>query len=91
MAYIHKKNYKRHLFDIYFQILDAAKEGIRKTPLMSEAKIPWIKISEYLVTLKKLGLLEEINDLYRDRVFYATTDEGLEFMKRYKSFRKMIL
>ena len=90
MAHIHKKNRKRHLFDVYFQILDAAKEGILKTPLMSEAKIPWRKVSDYLIILKKLGLIEEFDGFYRNRVFYATTDEGLEFMKRFKSFRKII-
>lgn len=91
MAILNKKDHRRHLYESYCHILDAAKEGIRKTPLMSEAKIPWIRISEYLAILKKLGLIEEIDDLYRDRIFYATTDEGLEFMKRFKSLKKMVL
>ncbi len=91
MAYLKKQKHKRHLFDRYYHILDAAKDGMRKTPLMSEAKIPWPMLSEYLVMLKKLGLIEKIGDLYRDQVFYVTTDEGLEFMKRFKSLKKMIL
>ena len=64
---------------------------MRKTRLMSQANIPWPMMSEFLVMLKKLGLIEEIDDLYRDQVFYATTEEGLEFMKRFRSLKKMIL
>lgn len=81
---------KRHRLDVITDILTATLQGKRKTHLMAETRLSYDRLGEMLDVLKERGLVEEVDDLFRDRVFFVTTDEGQEYISKYKQIQKLL-
>lgn len=81
---------QRHKFDVYAQILDVASEGVRKSHLVGLARVRFDLIPKYLDPLLKNGLIEELEDVYRNRYFFQTTVEGMEFLKKHEALKGLI-
>jgi len=62
--------------DIVVEILDTAKNGVKKTAIVYRANLNFRLADNYLVLLEKQGLLEHKSDKY------ITTDKGNIFLAK---------
>jgi predicted transcriptional regulator len=70
---------RRSSLVISVEILKAAKNGIRKTRLLSSVSLSYEQAIRYVEFLKMHGFLRECDGLYR------TTDEGLKLIEEFES------
>jgi predicted transcriptional regulator len=70
---------RRSSLVISVEILKAAKNGIRKTRLLSSVSLSYEQAIRYVEFLKKHGFIRECDGLYR------TTDEGLKLIEEFES------
>ena len=68
-----RKRRERH--DIIIDILESAKNGIRKTAIMEKARLSFSQLEEYLDALQRAGFLAE------DSKIWKTTGEGLQVIE----------
>ncbi len=64
---------------IIVSILDAARDGIRKTHLLYSVGLSYEQLCRYVGYLKANGFVEKGGDLLR------TTEKGLELIKEFES------
>jgi|GEM_PF-1064931 predicted transcriptional regulator len=79
----------RNSYDIIADILEACRNPLRKTPLMSKASASKVTLDKILrICLMEPSLLEKkITD--QGVIFYQTTAAGLEYLQKYKSLTKL--
>jgi len=68
---------RRDRHDITIDILRKAASGVRKTELMSDARLSYSQTKQYLNVLLNNGLLETI-----EKRRLRTTRKGLEFLEK---------
>lgn len=68
---------RRDRHDITIDILRKAASGVRKTELMSDARLSYSQTKQYLNVLLNNGLLETI-----EKRRLRTTKKGLEFLEK---------
>lgn len=66
---------------ISVNILKAAKNGVRKTRLLSSVSLSYEQLIRYIKFLKARGFIKEHETLYQ------TTDKGLELIEEFDSSR----
>lgn len=69
---------RRHKLDILAEILNFAKNGVKKTKLVYQANSNFTVMKEYLQTLIDRGFIESIDG------HLVTTDKGLEFLEKFE-------
>lgn len=74
---------RRNDLDISADILMAAKNGAKKTHIVYRANLNFRIVKSYLNRLLKIGLLRFSSD---NRLF-TTTEEGLDFLRRYSDLK----
>jgi len=76
-----------HLY-IIAEILEIAKDGALKTPIMYKANLGFAQLNEYLSLLLGIRLLEAvIND---GKTVYKTTLKGLRYLQSYMEIRGLL-
>lgn len=70
---------RRSSLAISIAILRAAKNGIRKTHLISSLSLSFPQFTKYVEFLKANGFIREYDTMY------LTTDKGLELIEEYES------
>jgi predicted transcriptional regulator len=70
---------KRSSLVISVAILKAAKNGIKKTHLLTSASLSYDQLVRYIEFLKTHGFIKEYDSLYQ------TTSEGLELINEFES------
>jgi len=70
---------RRSSLAICLAVLKAAKNGVKKTRLLSSASSSYEQLIRYVGFLKASGLIEEHSHSYQ------TTDKGLELIEEYES------
>jgi len=76
-----------HLY-IIAEILEIAKDGALKTPIMYKANLGFAQLNEYLSLLLGIRLLEAvIND---GKTVYKTTLKGLRYLQSYAEIRGLL-
>jgi predicted transcriptional regulator len=70
---------RRSSLVISIAILKAAKNGIRKTHLLSSVSLSYEQFTRYVEFLKAHGFVKEYDNSYQ------TTDEGLELIEEFES------
>ena len=71
-------NAMRSSFEIIAEILDAAKNGAKKTRIMYACGLSYRFVQKYLELLLETGLLTQGNS-------YHTTDKGIGFLNKYQT------
>lgn len=66
---------------ISVNILKIAKNGTRKTHVLSSVSLSYEQFMRYIGFLKGLGYIRKVDNLYQ------TTDKGLELIEEYDSSR----
>ena len=66
---------RRDSYDIVMEILETAKNGIKKTPLMYKASLSFTQLEKYLNALKKAGFITEKSSIWK------TTEKGLDVIE----------
>lgn len=70
---------RRSSLAICLTVLKAAKNGVRKTHLLSSASMSYEQLTKYIGFLKAFGFIEEYGNSYH------TTGKGLELIEEYES------
>jgi predicted transcriptional regulator len=70
---------RRSCLAICLTVLKAAKNGVKKTHLLSSASLSYEQLIRYIEFLKAFGLIEEYGNSYH------TTGKGLELIEEYES------
>lgn len=76
---------KRNRLEIAGDMLEAARNGARKTRIMYGANLSYELLVAYLLTLIKEGLLEDSDE----NGVYRTSKKGTTFLKEFAEFRKV--
>jgi predicted transcriptional regulator len=76
---------KRSHLELITEILNNARTGRTKTPLMSKVGMSYRQFNHYLELLNRTGLLESNKGLYQ------TTPKGITFVKEYKTLLTVLL
>ena len=63
-------------------MLEVAKDGIKKTPLMYASFLSWTQLKPYLKLLIDMGLLSE------EAPYYYTSDKGQRWVEAYDALRQ---
>jgi predicted transcriptional regulator len=79
---------RRDLFLIISDILLFAISGIRKTELMSKARLSSEQVHKYLPILSRSELLETSRQ--DRRIMYRTTEKGKSFLQALEELEKML-
>ena len=69
-----------HLY-IIAEILEIAKDGALKTPIMYKANLGFAQLNEYLSLLLGIRLLETV--IKDGKTIYKTTLKGLKYLQSY--------
>ena len=69
---------RRNRMDIYVDILNAAREGAKKTHLVYQANLNFKIVKGYLEKLTEVGFLKKTGK------FFVTTPKGSQFIDQYK-------
>lgn len=81
---------RRHKLDIYYDILNATKNGSLKTHIAGEARLNLGLLRQYLNYLVSLGLVTERTDIWKKRILYITSDKGHEYIEHYDALEYLI-
>jgi len=71
-------NSRRDFHNIMIQILETAKQGIRKTNIMYEVKLTYPQLGRYLDALESTSLIREEQNIWR------TTKKGVRLLQTYR-------
>jgi predicted transcriptional regulator len=71
---------RRNSLDVWADILNAARDGLRKTHIVYKANLNFNVAKKYFTKLIERGFLE-----YKD-AYYVTTPEGIQFLTDYEKF-----
>ena len=71
---------RRNTLDVWADILDAARDGLRKTHIVYQANLNFNVAKKYFAGLMERGFLEQKD------VYYITTPEGIQFLEDYERF-----
>jgi len=66
---------RRDQYDIIMEILENAKDGIKKTPLMFRSHLSFTQLEHYLNALERAGLITKRSGAWK------TTKKGLEIIE----------
>jgi len=69
-------------------ILEIAKNGALKTPIMFSANLCSAQLDEYLYLLLEIGLLEAVNK--GEKTYYRTTTQGLHYIQGHKKLTALL-
>ncbi len=76
----------RNRIEIFSQILEVANGGVTsKTKIMVRAKLSYIQLQNYLITLSDKELLSYDLDTHT----FKTTEKGLKFLKVYSQLDQL--
>lgn len=75
----------RDRLSIFAAILEAANSGASKTRIMYTANLSFKLLEKYLASVLGLGFLQ-----VSDSCYYLT-DDGKEFLRRYKHFHEQVV
>ena len=70
------------------EMLETAKNGSLKTPIMHKAHLSFKQLDEYLSFLVEIGLVDIGNK--DERTVYKTTSRGLNFVKEYRDIMTLL-
>lgn len=72
--------------DLYWQILESARNGIGKTKIMYHAYLSYTQLKEYLIELEQRELIE----FNPSNQIYKTTTKGLAFLQAYSKMDQLL-
>ena len=78
-----ERQMKRNRVDIIVDILQAAKDGAKKTHVMYQCNLSFRQTNEFLADLLEAGLLR-MGDSYH------TTEKGMQFLQAYQTLRLLL-
>ena len=78
----------RNRLCIMAKMLEIAKGGTLKTPIMYKANLNSAQLDEYLSLLLETGLLEAVNE--GEKTLYRTTANGLHYIQAHKKLTALI-
>jgi len=70
------------------EILEIAKNGALKTPIMYRANLCSTQLDQYLSLLLEIGLLEAVDR--GERTLYKTTAQGLHYIQGHKKLTTLL-
>jgi len=73
---------------IIAEMLETAKEGALKTPIMYKANLSFTQLNEYLSYLLEIKFLETITK--DEEMIYKATSKGLEYLRGYMKIRNLL-
>ena len=79
---------RRGRLRIIAEILETARDGALKTPIMYKANLSFDQLNEYLSYLLEIKLLETITK-DKERI-YKATDKGLKYLQGYTKIRGLL-
>ena len=79
---------RRDRLQIIAEILQTAKDGALKTPIMYKANLSFAQLNEYLSYLLEIKLLETITK-DGERI-YKATDKGLKYLQGHMKIRSLL-
>jgi predicted transcriptional regulator len=79
---------RRDKINIIAEITDIAKNGALKTQIMYKANLSFAQLTEYLVLLKKINILEKSNQSGKE--VYTATQKGLEFLQKQQEIMQLL-
>ena len=82
-----EQSIRRPKVQIIAEILDFCKKPRYKTNVMEEINLSWGLLQKYLSYLESLGFLK----IQQNSRKLVTTQEGLEFVRRWKDMMDLIL
>jgi len=71
------------------KILEIARDGALKTPIMYKANLSFTQLNKYLSYLLEAKLLVE-TVTKGDETIYKTTDKGLKYLQGYMTIRDLL-
>jgi len=80
---------KRCRFEIIASLLDAAKNGAKKTWLLYDTNLQYARQATYMEEIEKFGLIEKTYD-ERGKQLYKTTKRGLDFLFYFDKANKLL-
>jgi predicted transcriptional regulator len=80
-----KMRRNRNRLGIVANLLSLAMSGALKTHLMYRSNMSFAMLRDYLDHLERNGLIEEGYDAERRKIFYKTTDRGIQFLESYRT------
>jgi len=81
---------KRHLIDIYADILEISRNGALKTHIVGKANLNFSIVDRYLSKLIDMGLIEVDLLPFTCRYIYKTTERGIKFLEKYHELLEML-
>lgn len=78
---------RRDRLHIIAKILQIAKDGALKTPIMYKANLSFAQLNEYLSYLLEIELLETITK--DEEIIYKATGKGLKYLQGYTKIRDL--
>jgi len=79
---------RRDRLSIIAEILEIARDGSLKTPIMYKANLSFAQVNEYLSYLLEINLLETIT---KDKeTIYKATDKGLKYLQGYTKIEGLL-
>ena len=75
-----KKRQSRCNIDIVRDILNVAKDEVKKTQIMYQANLNFNQVEKYINLLFENGLLDHTEN------YYSVTEKGLEFLRMYDNY-----
>jgi predicted transcriptional regulator len=79
---------RRDKINIIAEITDIAKNGALKTQIMYKANLSFAQLTEYLVLLKRINILEKSNQSGKE--VYTATQKGLEFLQKQQEIMQLL-
>jgi predicted transcriptional regulator len=79
---------RRDRLRIIAEILEIAKGGALKTPIMYKANLGFAQLNEYLSLLLRIKLLESVTK--DGKTIYKTTRKGLKYLQNYMEIRGLL-
>ena len=79
---------RRDRLYIIAEILEIAKDGALKTPIMYKANLGFAQLNEYLSLLLGIKLLEAVTK--DGKTIYKTTRKGLKYLQSYMEIRGLL-
>ena len=79
---------RRDKLSIIAQILEVAKEGTLKTPIMYKANLSFTQLREYLDFLTTSNLIEQTSVEGKD--LYMITQKGIDFLQKHGELIRLL-
>jgi len=79
---------RRDRLSIIAEILEIAKDGALKTPIMYKANLSFAQLNEYFLFLLEKRLVEVV--VKNGGTTYKTTPKGLKYLQSYKQIKNLL-